>query len=571
MGNAPVEYSFFPGPVSTAFGLAQEKLREMRFAQRLAAREPGLFKAEAEHQEVIRNRLGWLDSYVGMKAAAPELEELAKEVADAGLDQIVLIGMGGSSLCPEVFGSIFGLPEHLNTYVVLDSTSPDAVEAVVQLTDPRRTLFIVASKSGTTVETRSHADFFFARQKEHAATPGKHFIAITDAGSVLQSWANEEHFRRVFINPSDIGGRFSALSYFGLVPAALLGIDLTTLLGVAEFAAGAEAGGGPAQKMGAFLYACAQAGRDKITFIASPQTSPIVPWVEQLLAESTGKEGKGVFPIEDEPPGSLDTYGPDRLFVVMRFATEDDPELTNAIHELGGAGFPVAELVISEPNCLGAVFLQWEWTTSAVGALLGVNPFDEPNVMESKDITSKLLYDFAQEGEFARRPEIAGDERFLIFAPNPDDYAGMDISQILQKWVKGIQPGDYAALLAYLAADDEFEESLARIRTALRDKLHIATLRGWGPRFLHSIGQLYKGGPQRGHFLVITHQSEHDIAIPGRPYTFGQLITGQALGDAEALAKRSRPVLHIELRGEVFQALTDLADQVVKAVNTATT
>ena len=565
MGKAPVTIAFHPGSVTEAFHRAQQELHQRRFAERLLARDPSLFVSDPSHHPAIVNRLGWLESFKHMREALPELLTFAKEVTADGLNQVVLFGMGGSSLCPEVLGKVYGLPEHLDTYIVLDSTAPSAVEAAARVTEPDHTLCIVASKSGTTVETRSHTEFFLARQKDRTDNPGSHFIAITDAGSALEQLANQNKFRRVFLNPVDIGGRFSAISYFGLVPAALLGIDLHAVLdGVAE-AAKAEAAGGFGQALGAFLYACAHEGRDKITFLASPETAPLIPWVEQLVAESTGKEGKGIFPIEGEPPGALKDCGDDRAFVCTRFAEEEDA-CAPLLGEMQAAGFPVAEIVLGSPEGLGAAFLQWEWATAAAGSLLAVNPFDEPNVKESKDNTTRLLAEFEAQGQFARWPVATRAESFVLrakgfsFSPNPD------IAQILAGWLSGIHPGDYAAFLAYLAPDETLERELADLRRALRDRLHIATLRGWGPRFLHSIGQLYKGGPARGHFLVITHLPEDDIVIPGRPYTFGELITAQALGDTDALANRSRPLVQVELSGDPHAAMRKLRDLLFEAV-----
>jgi len=566
MGETPVGYEFYPGPISAAFAAAREKLQDIRFAERLAARDPALFTSDPAQEKMIAHRLGWLDSYKLMRKAVPDLKVFAEEITAAGIDQVVLIGMGGSSLCPEVLGKTYGLPAHLDSYVVLDSTAPAAVKSVSELIEPKRTLFVVASKSGKTVETRSHADFFFARQKGQVDNPGAHFAAITDSGSALDKWAKESGFRRVFLNPPDIGGRFSAISYFGLVPAALLGIDLNAVLDAAAAAAEPEATGGPAQEMGAFLHACGEQGRNKITFFSSRQTSPLTPWIEQLLAESTGKEGKGVFPIEGEPPGTVDTYGDDRAFVTTRFATENVEGGATLVSSLKSSGFPVAEIVLSEPDSLGAAFLQWEWATAAVGCLLNVNPFDEPNVTESKNNTARLLADFERSGNLPRWPEVACCDEFSLSARDTKAFSNKNVIEVLRQWCAGVCPGDYVALLAYLAADAELEESLVGMRRAFRDRRRVATLRGWGPRFLHSVGQLYKGGPPRGHFLVITGDPADDLPIPGRPYTFGELITAQASGDAAALAKRSRPVLQVQLTGDSVWAMKALKDNVIKAV-----
>ncbi len=570
MSDTPVSINYYPASAAEAFTVAGTRLNKLGFARRLSQHDPSLFSDEIKTRGAIVNRLGWLESFKTMREALPALESLTDDVRKSGLDQVVLVGMGGSSLCPEVLGRVFGLPDYLQTYIVLDSTSPEAVRNATAITDPARTLVIVASKSGGTVETRSHADFFFERQKQATDNPGAHFLAITDEGSSLEQWGREANFRGVFLNPADIGGRFSAISYFGLAPAALLGIPLEDLLTAAETVQQQEQASGPAGELGAFLVACADLGRDKITFLPSPGTAPLIPWVEQLLAESTGKGGRGIFPIEGEPAGTPAHYAADRAFVFTRFA--DEPEMSATTAEFAAAGFPAVEIVYADRPALGGAFLQWEWATAAAGCLLGVNPFDEPNVTESKNNTGRLLEEFAESGQLPIWPKVAEAARLSVRAP--DEFAGqtIDLPTILAEWCKKIKPGDYVALLAYLASAQQLEEQLTRMRLAFRDRLGVAALRGWGPRFLHSIGQLYKGGPARGHFIVITAQipDDRDIAIPGRPYSFGRLITAQALGDAQALVHRDRPVLQIELDDDPRVTMETLGDLLIEAIASVT-
>jgi transaldolase/glucose-6-phosphate isomerase len=447
----------------------------------------------------ISNRLGWLDVAQQMTDAASDLIDFGCRIADEGYRDVVLMGMGGSSLAPEVIFATFGAATGFPRLRVLDTTDPSSVFSLERSLDLDHTLFIVASKSGGTVETACQCAYFQNRVKR-----GEQFIAITDAGSPLETLARRAGFRRVFLNQPDIGGRYSALSYFGLVPAALVGAPVRGLLEEAMEMACACAsyvpvGDNPGMWLGALMAEAALAGRDKLTLVMPPAISTFGTWVEQLVAESTGKEGKGILPVEGEPLGSPEVYGDDRLFVSTG----------------GEIGFrPSATLEFGAPVRLGAEFFRWEFATAVAGAILGINPFDQANVQEAKDATNRIL------AAGAPLPDV------------PDDDLGALLSQV--------RAGDYIAITAYMPRNAENEEALHRVRIRLRDRFRVATTVGFGPRYLHSTGQLHKGGPNTGVFIqVITHDDE-DLPVPGRPYTFGTLKAAQALGDLESLRVHGR-------------------------------
>ena len=487
---------------------------ESRIAGRIWAGDFTLWAKDPATPE-IRDRLGWLRVADAMQAQVASLAAFAAD-ARPHFDRTVLLGMGGSSLAPEVFWRTAGAAAGFPSLHVLDSTDPRAV-ARVTAGNLGRTLFLVASKSGSTLETDALFKYFWDRKPD-----GAHFVAITDPNTSLVQLATERHFRRVFENPADIGGRYSALSYFGLVPAALLGMDVATLLagGVAmAHACREDAATNPGLRLGAALGAAAGRGRDKLTFLFAPEIESLGLWLEQLVAESTGKNGTGIVPIAGEALGAPVSYGDDRVFVVLDGPTTS---AASAVHRaaLQAAGHPVLHGRIASPLDLGAEFFRWEFATAVAGAVLGIHPFDQPNVAESKRNTLEIL---------ATRP-----------APTPaatrDDLAA---------FAGAVQPGDYVALLAYLPATPEHDARLAGLQARLRDRWRVAVSRGFGPRYLHSTGQLHKGGPARGHFLLITSPLEADVPIPGG-VSFGTLESAQAEGDLRALRARGRPALRVE-------------------------
>jgi transaldolase/glucose-6-phosphate isomerase len=447
----------------------------------------------------ITNRLGWLGLPEKMHEHMDQLSEFADGCA--GFERIVLLGMGGSSLAPEVFSTTFGGM----TLTVLDTTHPEAVLAAEEGGELRSTLFIVASKSGGTVETLSQFAYFFDKVQD-----GSRFVAITDPGTPLEGLARARGFRRVFLNPPDIGGRYSALSYFGLVPAALIGVDVHALLHSAEEMACACAdfvpvADNPGLWLGALIGEAAKAGRDKLTLLIPDEVAAFGAWLEQLIAESTGKEGTGIVPVEGEPPGPADVYGRDRLFVSLGVDTALEPSV---VIPFDGA------------DKLGAEFFRWEFATAVAGHVLGIHPFDQPNVQEAKDATRRLLEADALPVE-----------------------AHSDLGALL----KEVEPGDYLAIQAYLPRTPDNKTRLEAARLKLRDRLRVATTVGFGPRFLHSTGQLHKGGPATGVFIQVVDEPELDVQIPGKPYTFRRLLDSQSAGDLQALRDRGRRVARVRL------------------------
>lgn len=541
--------------IEDSFPAVAEGLKALeghRFVERLWARDAGLWSADPGQQAVIKNRLGWLASASFMRERLAELKEFAAEIRRAGFSHVVLLGMGGSSLAPEVFALTFGSKQGFPTLLVLDSTDPAAVKNSLNRVDLAHTLFIVASKSGTTLEPLAFYKFFRARVEQIRAEPGPQFVAITDSGTPLEKRAKEEHFRRVFVNPSTIGGRYSAISYFGLVPAALIGVDLDSLLErtdamVARSTDKVPLRENPGVVLGAALGALAKAGRDKVTLLLSPRLQALGSWVEQLLAESTGKEGRGLIPVDGEPPAGPAVYGQDRFFVAVTLDGEAD--LDGHLRELQATGHPVFRITLKDPFDLGAEFFRWEVATATAGALLEVNPFDEPNVQEAKDNTAKLLR--------ASRPGAPRADR------TPDSEQDALAAHVAQA-----KPGDYLALLAYLPPSAEVSVQLQALRILIRERLKIATTVGYGPRYLHSTGQLHKGGPGTGLFMLITGDDREDLAIPGEPYSFGALKNAQALGDLEALKGRGRRVIRLHVDDtatETLERLTRVAARAIKA------
>jgi transaldolase/glucose-6-phosphate isomerase len=545
-----------PAALKTAADAALATLAEKKALRSLWDSDPTLFTPDPAHEKSIKSRLGWLRSPTLMHGKAADLASLAAEVKRDGYKHAVLLGMGGSSLCPEVLARSFaGLPGALDLHV-LDNTDPAAVAAVEGKIDLAKTLFVVASKSGGTIEIQSFERYFWSKvlavSEGDVARAGRHFVAITDPETQLGKLAADKKYRRTFINPADIGGRYSALSYFGLVPAALLGIDVAALTaeGIEMASASSPAvpvADSPGVQLGAILGAAAKAGHDKLTLVMSPEIASLGSWVEQLVAESTGKEGKGIVPIDLEPVAAPDKYGADRIFVYARLGEgKQNGALDAAVDALERAGQPVVRLAVAERIALGREFVRWEVATAIAGSVLGLNPFDEPNVTEAKQATAALLAAHGKDGALPKPEEVS----------RPDD--GARIGQL----IGSVTPGDYFAVCAYFLSTPAREALLTRLRTAVRDRLHVATTVGIGPRFLHSTGQLHKGGPNKGVFLQLIGDAPRDLAIPGEPYSFATLRNAQALGDLQVLRKRGRRALRVDLGGDLDAGLA----QVVAAV-----
>ena len=544
-GKGPRQW-YSLGGLQPAVDAQLAKLQKDDAPRRLWAKDSTLWSADGAKRQEIHDRLGWLDVADKMLEKVGELDEAAR--AAARFTDVVLLGMGGSSLCPDVLRNTFGAVRGHPKLHVLDTTDPATILSVRSKINIAKSLFIVASKSGETTETLSHFAYFFAQTKKN----GKQFAAITDPGTSLEKLAKDNGFRWIFANPPDIGGRYSALSYFGLVPGALMGVDVEEMLQRAVEMEHSCADSVPADKnpgvwLGAVMGRLALQGRNKVTFITSPKVADFGYWVEQLLAESTGKEGKGLVPIEGELVGKPGVYGNDRLFVYIRM--DADPP-NRAVRALEKAGHPVVTLTMRDRLDLGGEFFRWEVATAIAGSILGIDAFDQPNVQESKDNTKKVLATFKSRG------------RLPAAESTPAAKAKGGVASLLGRAKKGA----YFAIMAYTARTPQSEAALATIRTAVRDKTKIATTAGYGPRFLHSTGQLHKGGPRTGLFLQIVQDDAKDVPIPGQPYTFSVLKQAQAIGDLQSLTSRRLPVLRVTLGKTPATGWKALASAVRNAV-----
>ncbi|RJQ50756.1 MAG: RpiB/LacA/LacB family sugar-phosphate isomerase [Actinobacteria bacterium] len=537
------------------------RLTEEDFVRKLWDKDLSAWKADEEVREKIGGRLGWLGTGSEASAAAGELAEFAAELPAAGFTDAALLGMGGSSLAPLVFSQVFGASPDLLRLHVLDTTDPDILATFLSGTDLSRTLFILASKSGTTIEPLSQFALFKNRLRNAGLEPGEQFIALTDPGTPLEEMAGREGFREVFATPADIGGRYSALTYFGMLPAALLGVDAAELAMraqamEAECGAHRTAAENEAVKLGAFMAEAARAGRDKLTLLASEPIAPFLLWLEQLVAESTGKQGLGVIPIVGEKPEAPGVYGDDRLFVLLRL--ERDETLGHWAGEMAEAGHPIEEIVLSDNYDLGGEFVRWMIATATAGAVLGINPFDEPNVAEAKALAGELLARGA-----VRQPDATFDTAEVYLSPSlRESVAAGNLtgpSAAMDAFASSVRERDYAAILAYLPSDGRLHVPLERLRHALRERLRVATALEYGPRYLHSTGQAYKGGPNKGVFLMLTRQAGVDLGVPEAGYTFGQIQLAQAQGDFEALGRHERRAMWIHLSSGDDTELAELA------------
>ncbi len=532
-----------------------ERARTERWAERLFERDTSLWSDDPEVREAIADRLGWLDAPVHFSDQIGPLEVFGEGIRDAGFTAAIVAGMGGSSLAPEVLKKTFGDGGDWLELRILDSTDPAAVAATVDDRYPLETLFIVASKSGTTAEPLAFQADAWARieaaleaRPEHDASPGDFAVAITDPGRSLDAIPHHDDFREVFLNPPDIGGRYSALTYVGLVPASLIGLDLDPFLESAramlEACRAPDPLTNPGLRLGLTLGGQAVAGRDKLTFVADPEVASFGSWAEQLIAESTGKHGVGIVPVDLEPLGTVADYGSDRVFVRISLAdsagpapASDGTSADDLLAALEAAGHPIVRIALEDPIDLAGEFVRWEVATAIAGIVLGIDPFDQPNVEEAKEGTRQLLAAIERGG--AASPAAAGGDGLSADDPG--------LADALRARLASLKSSGYACLQAYIAPAASRDASFSRIRALLRDRTKRATTAGYGPRFLHSTGQLHKGGPPVGWFLQLTADHPADRSIPGKPYTLGQLIDAQAAGDLNALRAHDLPVLRIHL------------------------
>ena len=564
--SSRIVFSLPPAEQAIVDALVERATTE-QWAERLFAGDTSLWTTDPDVAADITDRLGWLRSPEQFTLQIAALEGFGDGIRDAGFDTAVVMGMGGSSLAPDVLRRTFGSAEGYPQLRILDSTDPAAVIAVIDDLDPLETLWIVASKSGTTTEPLAFQAAAWARveaaleERKSDQKPGEFFAVITDPGKSLEAIPHHDDLREEFLNPPDIGGRYSALSYVGLVPAAIIGLDLDSLLAAAtvEIAESREPDArhnGPVL-LGLILGGLARNGRDKLTFLTDPSIASFGAWLEQLIAESTGKHATGIVPIDLEPQRPAGEYGSDRVFAAISVAGSSPDTMAAAADALARAGQPVIRIELDDPIDLAAEMVGWEIATAIAGAVLEINPFDQPNVEEAKQLTRKVLAG-AGDGETAGSTD--GDGGILIRAHDVDSLA-----DLLRPTLDALEPRNYLAIQAFIAPSPAVDDAIAGLRRALA-ATGCATTVGFGPRFLHSTGQLHKGGPPTGVFIQLTSDHPVDREIPGWPYTFGRLIDAQAHGDREALRSHDRPVIHVHLGANLVDDIATLERAISRAL-----
>ena len=533
------------------------KLEGLDFNTKFWAKDPTLWKHDKEHMEFIVKFLGWQKVYDWTLERIDEVLAFANDVKQ-NFKHCVIMGMGGSSLAPEVFRTVFGKQDGWPELIVLDTTNPDWIGAARARINPAQTLFIFASKSGGTVEPSSQFAYFLDEVKKAGVKePGQNFAAITDPGTGLVALAKKHNFRKVFLNPADIGGRFSALSMFGIVPAAIMGVDVKRLLTVAKeeaatFGPDAPVKDNAAVKLGAFMGACnVNHNQDKLTLLTPKDFATFGLWAEQLVAESTGKEGKGIVPVAGETLTPNFDYREDRLFVHLSTGSEDDKRVSAIAKDLAERGYPILTIFMKDIYQLGAMFLLWEIATAAAGAILGIDPFDQPNVQEAKTLTKNILAKLE-----------AGDIPAEVSAPilvSADIADEVKLDTLSQDLYSLLESNDYVAILPYVYPSEDVEKALLALRDKIMARTKRAVLFGYGPRYLHSTGQLHKGGGNNGVFLILSADPAKDIKIPGQHYTYGQLCNAQALGDFQALQAKGRRVIKLHLTQPLLESIKKIS------------
>ncbi len=560
-----------PGPLAGAVASSLEEWKKNNKVARLWQKDASLWSGTDES-----NWLGWLTITDEQLVHIDVLRQIAEDVKKARFKHALLLGMGGSSLCPEVlrrtFGKIKGFPE----LHVLDSTDPAQIKAIEAKVDLESTICIVSSKSGSTLEPNIYKQYFFERVKAKVGEKeaGNRFIAITDPGSKLQQVAQADGFRKIFMGVPSIGGRYSALSNFGMVPAAVMGLDVAKFLNITEemvkaCGTSSAADSNPGVILGTILGVAANHGRDKLTIVTSPGIFDLGAWLEQLIAESTGKIGKGIIPVDRERLAKPATYGNDRVFAYLRLASKPNKAQDAAVAALEKAGHPVVRITLPNTYNLGQEFFRWEIATAVAGSIIGINAFNQPDVEASKIETKKLTSQYETTGSLPPESSFFEDKGIKLFADEKNAAAlkgGAKLADVLKTHLSRLGADDYFAVLGYITMNPANEKTLQTIRHAVRDKKKVATVLGFGPRFLHSTGQAYKGGPNSGVFLQITCDDAKDLPVPGQKYTFGIVKAAQARGDFAVLAERGRRALRVHLGKNLKSGLATLAKAVQKAI-----
>lgn len=572
-GRDIVDFSYsLPSDLEKEVAQARERWDQANSTARLWKKDPTLWSNDDEGKW-----LGWLDIVDEESANLSKFQALAAEIAEDGFTHLVLLGMGGSSLCPEVFSLTFGKQPNAPELLVLDSTDPVQIQSLRAKIDPRRTLFCVSSKSGTTLEPNIYMQYFFEEtRKVVGETAGNHFIAVTDPGSKLEAVAGQLGFRRVYHGIPSIGGRYSALSDFGLVPHAGMGLDTKKLLErtalMVEASKVSDATKNPGVTLGLILgTAATKFGRDKVTLHCTKSLADLGAWLEQLLAESTGKQGHGLIPVDREPLCPVGEYSNDRVFAYIKFAGDGGEEIESAIAALEKAGQPVLRIVLKDLDDIGQAFFQWEIATAVAGSVIGINAFNQPDVEASKIVTRELTTAFEKSGSLPAEQPLLDQDGIKLFTDPANasvlvNGAHPTLGGVIRKHLDRIRPGDYFGLLAYIPMFPEYEAKLQEIRKSVLESKKVATVLGFGPRFLHSTGQAYKGGPNSGVFMQITCDDAQDLPVPQQKYTFGIVKAAQARGDFQVLADRKRRALRVHLGKDLAAGLDHLHDLVCAAV-----
>ena len=560
-----------PKNLAGAVAASLEDWKKNNKAARLWKKDASLWTGADES-----NWLGWLNIAEEQLAHADTFKSFAQEVRKSRFKHALLLGMGGSSLCPEVLRKTFGKIGGFPSLHVLDSTDPAQIQAIEAKLNLRSTLCIVSSKSGSTLEPNIYKQYFFERVKAKVGEKevGSRFIAITDPGSKMQQVAEADKFRKIFFGVPSIGGRYSALSNFGMVPAAVMGLEVSKFLNntqqmVQACGPASLADANPGVLLGTILGVSANHGRDKITIITSPGIFDLGAWLEQLIAESTGKVGKGIIPVDRERLAKPAVYGNDRVFAYLRLASKPSKAQDAAVATLEKAGHPVVRITLPNVHSLGQEFFRWEIATAVAGSIIGINAFNQPDVEASKVETRKLTSEYETTGKLPPEVPFFEASGIQLFADERNVAAihgGLNLAEVLNMHLSRLRPGDYFAVLGYIPMNSENEKALQAIRHAVRDKKKVATVLGFGPRFLHSTGQAYKGGPNSGVFLQITCDNAKDLPVPGQKYTFGVVKAAQARGDFAVLAERGRRALRVHLGQNLKSGLSTLTKAVQQAL-----
>jgi len=532
--------------------------QEQNIPSRLWNLDPSIWKDNPAEQKELADRLGWLNKPYKMLDVIYELQQFADEIKNE-FNRVLLLGMGGSSLAPEVFATTFGSKEGYPTLAILDSTHPLNVKKISETYDLSKTLFIVASKFGGTIETMSFFYYFYNEVSKVNKNPGSQFVALTDPHTWLENFATEKKFRKIFSTPSNVGGRYSALTYFGMLPAALIGMDIERFLLNAKDLADecqsyVDSTTNPGFVLGAVLGELYETGRDKVTFFVSEKFASFPQWVEQLVAESTGKEGKGILPICDEMQFSIEQYKDDRVFVFIK-SSSDSGRLDKFSHELISAEKPVIIFELNDPYALAKEFYRWEMATALSSVVLKIHPFDQPDVQYAKTLAGESLKAYKSEGKLPQEKPAITEQGISLYSMPEQKLTSTSIKDVLKDFLSNAGANDYVAIMAFTEYGEEVAQALEAFRAAISKKYALATTVGYGPRFLHSTGQLHKGGKNNGLFIQITNAIHEDVEVPDQGYSFGVLVTAQAQGDLNALRNKQRTALSIHIDGNLAEAL----------------